>query len=212
MDVIKRDFFSDDLITLILIFALILIFFIKLFKPQQLLGYSIAFFTQGFIEKRAEENTTILSPFHGLLFTFTMLIVSLTFYVLIGHHFEGSNTFVFGLFFLATSSYFIIKFIMSYLLVNLFNLREDIGYFFYAKNGYLYSICLWLYPVLILNQYWLKNPVFLLIVISLLLIFRLFLILSNNKFIIFTQFFYFILYFCTLELAPLLILYKTTTN
>ena len=45
-----------------------------------------------------------------------------------------------------------------------------------------------------------------------LFIFRAFLIIKKKKKIVIRKLFYFILYFCTLEIAPLLIVYKITTT
>ncbi|TYP99970.1 uncharacterized protein DUF4271 [Tenacibaculum adriaticum] len=211
MEAIERNFLSDDLITITFLLGFVLLFLMKLYKPQRLLGYSIAFFTQGFIEKRSEETTSLLSPFHGVMFTFSVIIISLTFFTLITSFTLEKNLFLFLLILGVTAFYFIAKYLISYLIINVFSMQEDLNYFLYSKNGYLYSICLWIFPVLIINQYWFKDIFFLLFFITLLLVFRVYLILTNNKRMIFNQFFYFILYFCTLELAPLLILYKTIT-
>lgn len=211
MEVISRNLVSNDWITLVFILALVLIALMKLYKPQLLLGYSIALFSQGFIENRAEKNPSTFSTFHVLIFLFTTLIFSLTLY------FVASNILVEKfynyLFVLAgMTAYMILKFLFIRIIAHSLDIEEQTRYFIFSKSGYLYNISLWLFPILILFHYGYSNITFLLVFICLLLIFRGFLILRNNKKLIFNNFFYFILYFCTLELAPLLIIYKTTTT
>lgn len=209
MEAIDRNFLSNDLITITFLIGLLLVFLMKLYKPKYLLGYTLAFFTQGFIEKRAEDNTSIFSVFYSLLFLFTVIIVASTLFIVASPELFNKNLTSFLSLVTGTLMYYIFKYILSFILISIFNIKEKTSYLSYTKNGYLYTCCLLLFPFLILNQYLLKNSVFLLFIIALLLIIRSFLILKNNKNIIFNHIFYFILYFCALEISPLLILYKT---
>lgn len=209
MEVIERSFLSQDWITLLFLLCFILIGLMKLYKPQLLLGYTIAFFSQGFIEKRAEKNPSIFTPFHILLYLFNSIIVSITITVYFSKHREQNflrfiSLFAFIFMFLST------KLILNYFLAHIFDIEKKIRYFLFTKSGYQYTLSIWLLPILVFYQYWYSNVTMLLVFIALLLIFRVFLIIKNNKKLIFSNFFYFILYFCTLELAPLLIIYKTT--
>ena len=209
MEAVERVFFSNDLITIILFLGLVLLFLMKLYKPERLLGYAVAFFTQGYIEKRVEENASFFTPFYILLFSFSVTIIALIVFTVAPPLVFESSMFDFLLIFAFVSVFYVVKKIITYSFVLLFELKEELNYFLHTKNGYLYSTCLWLYPLLVLHQYVLKEEVLLLYCVALLLIFRAFLVVYNNKKIIFNHIFYFILYFCTLELAPLLILYKT---
>ena len=209
MEAIERTFFSNDLITITFLIALVLVFFMKVYQSNHLTGYVTAFFTPGFIEKRAEDNISIFSKFYSLLFVFSIVIISATLFTTItAIYFQKTFTCLVYTF-AGTLIYYILKYTLNFLLARLFDLKEDIRYLLYTKNGYLYTSCLLLFPVLIINQYFIKTPYFLIVSIALLLIIRAFLIFSNNKNAIFSHMFYFILYFCALEISPLLILYKT---
>ena len=121
MEAIERNFLSNDLITLTFLTGLILLFLMKVYKPKRLLGYSVAFFTQGFIEKRAEKNTSIFSsPFHGLLFTFTILTISTTIFTLTPSYFTEKNVFSFLIMIGLISLYLAIKFFLNYFIISVF--------------------------------------------------------------------------------------------
>jgi hypothetical protein len=212
MEVISRNLASSDWITLVFIIAMVLIALMKLYKPQLLLGYTIALFSQGFIENRAEKNPSVFSTFHVLIFAFSTIIFSLTLYLIA----DGLSLIVKSFNFLdvliGLTCFLIIKFLIVRLIANTLHIEEQTRYFIFSQSGYMYNISLWLFPILILFNYTYSNITFLLFFICLLLIFRGFLVIKNNKKLIFNNFFYFILYFCSLELAPLLIIYKTTTT
>lgn len=209
MEAIDRNFLSNDLITISFLIGIVLIFLMKVYNPKYLLGYTIAFFTQGFIEKRAEDGTSIFSVFYGLLFLFSITIVAATVFILLTPVFFEKNLTILLSIFLSTFAYFTSKHAITYGIVALFNLKKELGYFLFTKNGYLYTTCILFFPILIIHQYFVDKSIILFFFLALLLIFRVLLIVLNNKKLIFNHIFYFILYFCALELAPLLILYKT---
>ncbi|MFY7672098.1 DUF4271 domain-containing protein [Tenacibaculum sp. MEBiC06402] len=211
MEVISRNLVSNDWITLVFIIALVLIALMKLYKPQLLLGYTIALFSQGFIENRAEKKPSIFATFHVLIFAFSTIIFSITLYFVL-EDFLLIKAFNFVNVFIGLTTFLIVKFLFIKLIAKTLDIEEETRYFIFSQSGYMYNISIWLFPVLILFNYWYSNIRFLLFFICLLLIFRGFLIIRNNKKLIFNNFFYFILYFCSLELAPLLIIYKTTTT
>lgn len=209
MEAVNRIFLTNDLITISFLVGVILVFLMKVYSASDLYGYTMAFFINGFIEKRAEDSVSKFSIFYILLFFFMVVTVSITVLTLLSTFYVENDILIFSSVFLGVLIYFVVKQIINYSVVALFNLQKQLRYFLYAKNGYLYTVCLFLFPFLILNQYFLKNNEVLCFWIALLLVFRVVLIFINNKKLIFNNKFYFILYFCTLELAPLLILYKT---
>lgn len=207
MEAIERTPLLSDWITFVFVFGMILLTLMKAYSSKQLQGYSTAFFTQSFMKEQVERNVDFFSPFHFLLFFFTTIVISLTFCI----YFPKQNLSDFFLTLVACISYFVIQGFINFFIQKVFNIREETRYFLLTKMGYLYTVSIWVFPFLIVYQYTFNNLFFLYAFILILLLFRGFLILSNNKNIIFSRLFYFILYFCTLELAPLLILYKITT-
>lgn len=207
LEAIERPFLSNDWVTLTFLFCFLLLFLMKLHKPERLVGYSVSFFTQGFIEKRAETSSPFFPFFMLFSFLFGVTIISLTISLYTNQLYFTNFSIIFGL----VACYLTLHFCLIFLLSKTFKIEKSIRYFLFTKTGYLYTICLWVFPLLIIHHYSFNNNTFLSLFIALLLIFRAFLIFKNNKKLIFKQLFYFILYLCTLELAPLLIIYKITT-
>jgi len=97
---------------------------------------------------------------------------------------------------------------------NLLGISELASVYFLFKSSYLRTIVLFLLPLLLLVVY---SPVYqfglLKITVActlVLLVLRTVFILMNNKNLILNELFYFILYLCTLEIAPLVIILKLT--
>lgn len=212
MQAIERITNHDSWITLVIVLAIVLLAMMKSLKPTKLYGYSVAFITPGFFHKRTEEGASFFSPFKLFLFSFSTIVISLfLFLTLISEIYSHSFLAFLGLL-LFVILYFLVRFFIDYALANILGLSSTVGYFLHTKSGYLYVLCIWLFPIIILYQYTFTSKLFLIYSFIILLIFRAFLILINNKKLVINKLFYFILYFCTLEIAPLLILYKTTTT
>jgi hypothetical protein len=184
----------------------------KLIKANRLLGYTVAFFTPGFFQKKVENNVSFYSPFHLLLFIFSTITISLFVFLIVIPKTSEYNFFNYSLLFSFILFYFIVRHVLDFVLSNILGLSTITKYFLLTKSGYLYSLCISLFPAIIIYQYAFQNSLFLLSFFGILFIFRAFLILNNNKRIVIRKLFYFILYFCTLEIAPLLIVYKITTT
>lgn len=210
MQALERGFISNDWITLLFVFVLLLFFALKTLNINLLFGYFFSFFKKGFIEKRAEENPSFFSAFHITLFLVSSVIFSL-FVVLTVNDFSIYKVDGFSSFwqlFLLILLYLIVKYALDFLLSRLFRISVATRYFLFTKYGYFYTVNLWMFPVLILYTFSFKNEWFLLISFSILIMIRFLFIVGNNKNLILSKLFYFILYLCALEIAPLFILYK----
>jgi len=206
---IERILLSNDLVTYCVLIGLVLLFLMKVFNPVFLKNYALAFFTQGFIEEVAEQRPKFFSAFPILIQLFSLLVVSLITYLLLTSNYFYPSIPLFLKVLSVVVVYFVFKNVFIAFIVNLLHLKSRLNYLLFSKNGYLYTCCLLLFPIIILYQYGFKNDTFLCSFVCFLLIFRLFLILKNNKTLVFRHLFYFILYFCTLELAPLMLIFKT---
>lgn len=212
MQAIERITTQNNWITLVVLLGILLLVIMKLIKPNQLLGYTIAFFISGFFQKKTQENTPFYSFFNLLLFSFTSITISLFLFLIIYQEKQEHNFFNFVVLLSILTTYFISKHLLDYFLFNILGLSLATKYFLVTKSGYLSTLSLWLFPGIIIYQYAFNNNFFLLTIFFILFIFRVFLILINNKRIVILKLFYFILYFCTLEIAPLLIAYKIITT
>ncbi len=210
LELISND---NSWLTLVILFIIILLALLKLKKPNTLVNYSVAFFTPGFFQKRAEEGLSIFSLGNFLVFIINTLVFSLLLSVVFKTSYIQTDTFLgFLTVFVLVFSYLLIKYFIDLSITNIFGIQKMVNYFLHVKYGYLFTLSLWVLPILIVNEYYLHSDSFLLFCVVILLIFKVFLVVFNNKNIIISKLFYFILYFCTLEIAPLLILYKTTTT
>ena len=212
LQAIERLISNNNWITLVIIFALILLAMMKLLNPNKLLGYALAPFTPGFFKKKIEDNVSFLSPFYIVFFFFSAIVISLFLFLMVISTTSKHGFLTYFVLLTFTSFYFIIKYLLDFIISNTLGLSTITKYFITTKSGYLNSLSLWLFPSIILYLYSLNNRIFLLIIFGILFIFRAFLIIKNNKKIVIRKLFYFILYFCTLEIAPLLIVYKITTT
>ncbi|WP_418361247.1 DUF4271 domain-containing protein [Tenacibaculum todarodis] len=193
---------------MLFLIGFILLFFMKLYKPSRFLGYSISFFTRGFIEKRAEEKPAIFSTFHVLIYSFCVLTLSLFIHTLIPETQTQNNLISYIYLISFTFIYMIIRSLLDYSFSKLLNLSDYIRYFIFTKVGYLYTLSIWLFPILIIYNYGYKNNNFLWGSFLILLGIRFGLVFYNNKKLIIKHLFYFILYLCALEIAPLFIILK----
>lgn len=212
MEALDRIDISQNWITLIFVFVMILLFVLKSINQNRLAGYSKAFFLKGFIEKKAEEKLSYFSFFNITLFIFSILVLSLAMLLVFDSIVEKETLNITT--YIQTVSvltiYFVLFLFIDELLSAVFNIKEETRLLIAAKTGYLYNSTLLLLPALIIEVYGFRSSLFIKAVFLLLLTLSIVLIAVNNKKLIVNKLFYFILYICALEIAPLLIFYKIT--
>jgi hypothetical protein len=205
MQAVDRVVISNNWVTLVFVVALVLLFVLKTTHQSKLIELSKAFFVKGFIEKKIEEKEVSFSLFNCLLFIFSAIVFSLLILVVIGFvfDFEVFNRVLFGV-----VLYLLFFNILDFLLGKLFNIRNEIAHFVIAKKTYVFNTAIWLFPFLIVAIYGFDNLYFISSVFLFLFGMSVALMVFNNKNLILNKLFYFILYLCALEIAPLLIIYK----
>ena len=200
---------SNNWITITLLLLFVCVYVIKGFDQARLKGYAFSLFNKGFVEIETEENNGFFNLFYILTSLFS--VVTLTFLV---YNFkienslskEGFATFL-DLFYILFV-YFFIKWMLEYLMSLLFLIKNQVRLFIISKFCYLSSISFFLFLGVVLNEYSNINRAFLFYFAGFLFAIRFVLHLINNKKLIFNQLFYFILYICAFEIAPLFILFK----
>ncbi len=209
---------NSDWITLILVFIFFILSLLKVIFKDRLYHESTLFFSKKYLSIyfNKEKNLT-LNLFQGALFFVKLLVLSLLLYfanVYFKIHPNSLNFSTYMLLFLGVGLYFSIHFLIGLLLAFLFNFKNEFTKVIYFKVSYFNNLILWVLPFLIFSIYTNKiqefsfRITFLLVV--LLLILRYVLILVYNKKFIYNNLFYFILYLCALEIAPLIIVLKLT--
>ena len=210
MEALQRSVLSNNWITLIFVFSILLLFFLKLFTTTKLKGYVTSLFNKGFVEIEAEENYWALSFFHVGFSLFTFLMLSVTTFFLISQ-FNKSSALLLEDYLVSTYylfSYVILRFLVVFALFSVFQFKSKLSFFMTSKRGYLYSISIGLLFLNVFYFYAFQYQDLLFIGFVALFSLRFCLILINNKNLIIKELFYFILYLCAFELAPLFVLFR----
>jgi hypothetical protein len=164
-----------------------------------------------------KEKNDILNLFQFLLFLVQILALSLLFYFVnnlwqLSAELNGLKGYL--LLVAGVGSYFCIRYLIGLFLTELFNIKNRFNKIVYDKVSYFNNLILWILPFLVLSEYannykelFFKATLFVFVV---LLILRYSLLLINNKKLIINNLFYFMLYLCALEIAPLVIILKLT--
>ncbi len=210
MEALQRSVLSNNWITLIFVFSILLLFFLKLFTTAKLKGYVTSLFNKGFVEIEAEENYWTLSFFHTGFSLFTFLMLSVTTFFLTSQ-FNNSSALLLEDYLVSTSylfSYVVLRFIVVFALFSVFQFKSKLSFFMTSKRGYLYSISIGLLFLNVFYFYTFQYQNLLFTGFVALFSLRFSLILINNKNLIIKELFYFILYLCAFELAPLFVLFR----
>ena len=210
MEALQRVILSNNWITIIFLVSLAVLFFLKLFEAEKLKGYAASIFNKGFLEIEAEDNSSFFSFFHIGFSFFFFLMITITGYFCANIY---SHRTIFLLqdyihVFNYVLLYMIVRFVSMSLFILLFELKQSISLFLISKRGFLYSISLGLLFLNIIYFYSFQNKYLLITGVGLLFLVRFLMILMINKNLIIKELFYFILYLCALELAPLFVLFR----
>jgi len=211
MQALERELILENWITIILVVSFLLIAVLKSLHSSKLKGYFFAFFNKGFIETEAEENDSFFTVFHSTLLLFSTSIISLFLYFLLKNSTVNftANTTSFFIIFLLVFSFLVLKWSLEFLISKLFEVNNQVRYFLFLKYSYLHTISFCLFVLLIIYVYGYKNYSVVLLPLLFLIFIRVLLLLINNKKLITSKLFYFILYICAFEIAPLFILIKS---
>ena len=207
MQAVEKITYSNDWVTLVYFTLFVGVFLLQLIDKKKLKKF---FLTSNIIENEDIENASFYDVSKIIIFLFSTTILSLLAYKFKIYKQPTNNIdFVSFLYVLISLSfYFVIKRILEYLLVLLFMIKSDVHFFIYLKNNYLYSISFLLYVALILSEYTDLDITYLFFFAIFLFTMRFVFLVIRNKKLIFNKLFYFILYICALEIAPLFVLFK----
>ena len=210
MQALDRTIIDSNWITILLVVLLGCIFLLKGISVKRLKGTAFSFLNITSIEDEIEENNSFLNVFQSVLFLFSVVVLALLLYKFLLLYTvsieQGFYTFIKVISFVF--SYFIAKRLLEFLFSRLFLINKQVKFFLFSKSIYLYSVSLFLLIGLILVEYSQLNTVFLIYFSVILFSIRFLLHVLNNKKLILNELFYFILYLCAFEIAPLFILFK----
>lgn len=210
MEAAERVLISNNWVALLFLFCLLILFFLKMFSAEKMKGYSLSIFNKGFVDIASQEKQPILSLFDIVFTGFSFLSISLAIYFSMRYFQNDSNFSLISYTKVATYVliYMLLRNVIEFLLMRLLGIQQALGYFFLSKRSYLYSISIGLFFLNVVYFYGFQDFELLFTGILLLFTLRFALIVVNNKNLIIKELFYFILYLCAFEIAPLLMLFK----
>lgn len=202
--------FSNDWMTLVLLVLFGILFLINILDSAKFKEIIFSLFKISFLEQQIDDNYRFINGFQLLFFSFSVIVLSLlvfdfkvVYFGVDSHSFES-----FFQIFLSLFGYLTLKNLLEYILVYLFLLKRKLAYFMILKANYFFAISVYVFFVILLKEYAHLNQVFLYYFAGFLFLVSFIFHFLNNKNLILNQLFYFILYICTFEIAPLLILFK----
>lgn len=206
-DYIPRIIENKDWITILFLLTLVLVVVVKNFFEKQFSDFSNLLFNDKYL-KIYKDKSTLLSWFTIILFLVQLLSYSFFIQLVLGHFEYISNTN--GITFIQIITFLTFFILSKYLIEKIFattlNIENQLEQFNLIKVSYRIYIGLLLIPVnLVLYYSNFLNSYVLLSIISLILIINVITYifsLKNYQKLILGNFFYFILYICTLEIAP----------
>lgn len=210
-----RDFNNNEWITWVFLLVFLILVLVKLGYPRRFRTFLSVYVSKNFFLEYANEIAEKLNFFSIALFLVQNLLVAVFLFLCITNFslvpFENSLWLYIELF-LGVSIYLFSLYGIGYLLSRLFSLESVYESIIIYKYSYLKVASIISIPLLLLASY---NPtnsevLFYLMLggVSFLLTVRWFHILRHNNKLFLERLFYFILYLCALEIAPLLLVYK----
>jgi len=214
-EIIPQD---NDWISLIFFTILIILVIVKIVFDDRLYQLSVLFFSKKYLSiYYNKEKTNVFNWFQFSLFFVQLLTISLFLSLLINYFQPNLGTLNYQLFIKISGGvllYFGVRYLAGSFLGFIFDLKLVNRKIIFEKTSYFNGLTISLLPFLLFLVYSKHNQLIFLkisiFIVTLLLIWRYVLLLKINKKLIFSNLFYFILYLCTLEIAPLLIILKLT--
>lgn len=207
---------SNDWMTYLLVSVFVLIAALKYINSEKLLYSTTFFLSNKYVQiYYSKEKYSLVNVFQSLMFLAQIVVLSFAILITYQGLQLGENPVSFSFFItvaIGVSAYFSIRYLIGLFLSYIFNLGEAHNRLMHYKICYFNNFTLWVFPLIIVAIYipFYRDLVFKIVgvLVLILLAVRYILVLINNKKLIFSDLFYFILYLCTLEIAPLLIILK----
>ncbi len=210
MQNIHRTIESLDWITFILVGCVILVTVLRVVYPKRFDDFiKLPISNNYFLTKGKFEE--LKHPFSVLFFLIQVLTLSLFIFLFFLGKRDVSAT-IFIKITLASFTFILIKTCIEKLIGSIFDIETIINNYIFTKLSYRNFISLFLIVLNFIFYFSVEPTILLLFIfggfIVLLNLFILFINYKNYRSLIFSNFFYFLLYICALEISPYLIIYK----
>lgn len=172
-------------------------------------------YSRNYLVRYQKQTPIVINSFHIPLGIIQILTFSLTIFIGIRAFNTVARELEFNFFLSILAGvfiFFVLRYFVGKLLATIFDKEKEFEYVTYLKMSYLSNFCLVIFPVLVFAIYVQYDSIgfsfFVLILATILLLLYYVLIINNNQKVILRRLFYFILYLCALEIAPIILLYK----
>lgn len=218
MEAIERYSVSQDWITLLLLLVLGFMVTAKYIFPQRFNYFILLFATDKYLLLKGKDPK-IFHPFNMVFFTINVISVALfvfLFYKEIISEVPERPKILYLRIATAYTSFVLLKFSMEKIMANILSLDKKMNYYLFYKLSYRNFMALVLLCLCMVFVYiWEPTLTALYICIGIILLMNFIAMASiyrkNQQFIL-SNWFYFILYLCALEIGPYFILYKLITQ
>ena len=217
LEALERSTLNQDWITVLLLAVFFMLVIARKLFPQRFIDFSMLFATNKYLLLRGKEPE-IIEPFNVLLFVVNVISVSLFIFLFYGTYTAdiARPQILFLQIATAYATFILLKFSLEKIIANILSLDEKMDYYMFYKLSYRNFLALILLPVSIIFTYvWQPVQLAFFICLGILLMLNLVItvgIFRKNQQYIFSNWFYFILYLCALEIGPYYILYKLVTR
>ena len=215
MEVIYRQINTHTIETLLLMSSFALIVLTKSFHEIRFQTFLGLFISDKYLKLYGKEQNLNFNSFNILLFFVQIIVFGFTFTFLLQHFIDTFNLPVY-IITLSVALYILFKYYLEKLIATVFNIEFFTENYNFHKVSYRNLIAIVLLPVIAILQF---SPIdrSTAVIIMLILFVSLnciafILTIKNHQKLIINSLFYFILYLCTLEIAPYLIVLKVISN
>ncbi len=207
---------QNDWITLVLLFVMGLFFVASFFFENKLPDTLKLILFPNTKQRERKDFSIFFDAYNLLLIVIHICVISLFLYFFSAYFYKplalSQGVVLFKKIVFSYIIYILFYYSVHFILKEIFQFNKAIEQLTFLKFKYLNTVVLILFPFIILVAYANKWNVYILkitIVIALLLVvWRTIVLFTSNKNLIFNKLFYFILYLCTLEITPLVVIYK----
>lgn len=205
-----------------LIYCLVFLFLavVRVKYSKMLLGLLSCVFKKSYFIDFSNELQDSFSGFKGLLFLIQNLILSVFFYLLTIRYLDTTVANDYGLYlkiFFTLTLFLIFQYSFSVVISKVFSFTDLFKQIHVLKFSYLKIVTFLMLPFLLIETYSGLNisseisNITIIVFVVLMLLRSVIVVFRNNKLII-ESLFYFIVYLCTLEIIPVLLILKVAVN
>ncbi|WP_459211473.1 DUF4271 domain-containing protein [Aquimarina rhabdastrellae] len=216
MEIITRHIVTTDWIALIFIFCLSLLVILRLLNVVRFFDFLTLVSSSKYITLQKHNKSNML--FSALLVFIQIVSAALFIYIAYQTFDWQTETKGFLLFVQIAVGYMLfilVKLLIEYIIATIFSIEDLIQEYVFQKLSYRNYLGLFLLFINLFLVYTFSPSSLVLLILFFLLVFlncvALFSIYKKQENAIYSNLFYFILYLCTLEIAPYFILYKLIT-